>query len=238
MNSTYVLIALGGVAVGFLVNWLLARAQSVRQGNQIRQVEASLKDREREAFRIEREHREEIKRLGAEHSEALKREHSEAFDQGRELGQTEGQRDHIREITTKESEFEERLRKECKRAADEAREQARMQFEQQQKLFSVEVRPYFEITEVGTYFKTKYEKRVGYQYQLLVNGIPALQPHVITESKEVVEKTKDENIDKIASQALQAAQLAAQGAIDTYLGGAGTFVRLGKVMRRLPGIGK
>ena len=103
-----------------------------------------------------------------------------------------------------------------------------MQFEQQQKLFSVEVRPYFEVNEVGNYFKTKYEKRVGYQYQLLVNGIPALQPHIITESKEMVEKTKDENIDKVANQALQAAQQVAQGVIDTYLGGAGTFVKLGK----------
>ena len=173
-----------------------------------------------------------------DHGEVLKKERAQAFDEGRKLGQTEGHRDRIRELTVKESEFEDRLRKECKQAADEARDQARMQFEQQQKLFSVEVRPYFEINEVGTYFKTKYEKRVGYQYQLLVNGIPALQPHVITESKEVVEKTKDENIDKLANQALQAAQQVAQGAIDTYLGGAGTFVKLGKVIRRLPGTGQ
>jgi hypothetical protein len=198
-------------------------------------LDATLQDRDRETFRNERAHREAIKQLEGEHAEALKRERGSAFEEGRKLGQTEGERERIREITTKESEFEERLRKECRRAADEARDQVRMQFEQQQKLFSVEVRPYFEISEVGTYFKTKYEKRVGYQYQLLVNGIPALQPHVITESKEVVEKTKDENIEKLANQALQAAQQVAQGAIDTYLGGAGTFVKLGKAIRRLPG---
>jgi hypothetical protein len=91
---------------------------------------------------------------------------------------------------------------------------------------------------VTTYFKSKYEKRIGYQYQLLVNGIPAFQPHVITESTELVVTTKDENIDKVAGQALQAAQQVAQAAIDTYLGGAGTFVKLGKVIRRLPGAGK
>jgi len=215
MNSTYVLIALGGVAFGVLTSWLLARAQSNRQLGQIKQLEASLRDRDRESFRNDKEHREEIKRLEIEHAES--------------------QRERIRELTSKESEFNDRLRNECKRVADDAREQARLQFEQQQKLFSVEVRPYFEINEVGTYFKTKYEKRVGYQYQLLVNGIPALQPHVITESKEVVEKTKDENIDKLANQALQAAQQVAQGVIDTYLGGPGTFVKLGKVIRRLPG---
>jgi hypothetical protein len=218
MNSTYVLIALGGVAIGFLASWLLERAQSNRQLGQIKQLEASLSDRDREGFRNDKAHREEIRQLQIEHAES--------------------QRERIRELTSKESEFNDRLRNECKRVADDAREQARMQFEQQQKLFSVEVRPYFEINEVGNYFKTKYEKRVGYQYQLLVNGIPALQPHVITESKEVVEKTKDENIDKLANQALQAAQQVAQGVIDTYLGGSGTFVKLGKVIRRLPGTGQ
>jgi hypothetical protein len=238
MNSTYALVAVCGVAAGLLACWLVMRAIAIRHANQIRQLEASVQDLQREKLRVEREHREEIKRSDADHSEALKKERSASFDEGRKLGQTEGERDFIREKTVMESEFEARIRKECKRAADEAREQARMLFEQQQKLFSVVVHPYLEVNEVGTYFKTKYEKRIGYQYQLLVNGMPAFQPHVITESKEVVEKSKDENINKIAGQALQAAQLAAQGVIDTYLGGAGTFVKLGKAIKRLPGTGQ
>ena len=90
MNSTYVLIALGGVAGGFLASWLLARALSNRQLDQIKQLEASLRDRDRESFRIDKEHREEIKRLEIEHAES--------------------QRERVRELTGKESEFNDRLR--------------------------------------------------------------------------------------------------------------------------------
>ena len=235
MNSTNLLVALGGVAAGFLGCWLVMRSVAIRYANQIRHLEASVQDLEREKLRIEREHREETKQLDRDHAELLKTDRAQAFDEGRKLGQTEGQRDHIRELTTKESEFDERLRQECKRAAEEAREQARRLFEQQQKLFSVVVHPYFELNDVGTYFKTKYEKRVGYQYQLHVNGIPALQPHVIIESTEIVVMTKDENINKLVDQARKAAQVVAEAAINTYLGGARTFVKLGEAIRRLPG---
>lgn len=238
MNSEYIPVVLLSATFGVAVCWAFMRWQGGQQSERVRQLESANRDLERQAHLVEREHAQENTRLEAQHAEAIKRERAAAFEEGRQRGQTEGDVDRLRERSQRESEFEERLRRECKRSADEAREQARMQFEQQQKLFSVEVRPYFEICEVGTYFKTKFEKRVGYQYQLLVNGIPALQPHVITESKEVVEKTKDETIDKLANQALQAAQQLAQGAIDTYLGGAGTFVKLGKAIKRLPGVGK
>jgi hypothetical protein len=83
----------------------------------------------------------------------VKAECTAAFEDGRKLGQTEGHRDRIKEMSERDAEFAERLRIECRRAADEAREQARMQFAQQQKLFSVEVRPYYEVNEVGTYCK-------------------------------------------------------------------------------------
>lgn len=237
MNTTYVLFLVVGIALGVLGGWLTMRSAAIRDANRIRNLDASVEDVRREKLKTERELREELKELAREHAESLKSERTKAFEEGRKLGQAEGQRDRVLESTAKQKEFDENLRKECRRAAEEAREQARMQFEQQQKLFSVEVRPYFEINEVGTYFRTKYEKRIGYQYQLLVNGIPAFQPHVITESTELVVTTKDENIDKVAGQALKAAQQVAQVAIDTYLGGAGTFVKLGQVIKRLPGVG-
>ena len=134
-----------------------------------------------------------------------------------------------------EEEFAVVLRDACKRSADEARDQARRDFEQQAKLFSVEVQPYYEVTEVSQYFKTEYEARTGYQYQLRVNEIPAFQPHVIIESTERRKKSKDENIDRVASRAAAIALDLAQGAISNLLGGASSFVKLGKLVQRLPG---
>jgi hypothetical protein len=238
MNTTNVLILLVGVALGALSGWLAMRSAADRAKGQVRHMEASVEDVQREKQKTERELREEIRALASEQAEAIKTERAKAFEEGRKLGQAEGERERILELTTKQKEFDETLRSECKRVADDARDQARMQFEQQQKLFSVKVSPYVEVKEVGTYLTSKYERQIGYQYQLLVNGIPAFKPHVIVESTEFIAKTKDENIEKLADRAAQVAQQAAQGAIETFLGGAGAFVKLGKVIRRLPGTGQ
>ena len=55
MNSTYVLIALGGLAGGVFGCWLVMRSIAIRYANQIRQLEASVQDLQREKLRIERE---------------------------------------------------------------------------------------------------------------------------------------------------------------------------------------
>lgn len=231
MYSEYVLVGLISAVIGALVCWVVMRWRAGRRLEQVRQLESATRDLERRSHLMEREHAKEIAQLESELAETIKRERTVAYEEGRQLGRTEGHVDRLRETSKMESEFDDRLRNERKRAAEEAREQARIQFEQQQKLFSVEVRPFYEVVEVSRYLKTSLEERVGYQYQLLVNGIPAFQPHLIIESTERRARTKDENVDKLATKALQAAQ----GAIETYLGGAGAFVKLGKVIKRLPG---
>lgn len=59
-----------------------------------------------------------------------------------------------------------------------------------------------------------FQSRVGYQYQLLINGIPAFKPHVVVEGYEKV-KEFDETV-KAAPCTF--AQACAEAALPTYMG--------------------
>jgi hypothetical protein len=77
------------------------------------------------------------------------------------------------------------------------------------------------ITDNGL-FKDSYEAKIGYQYQLLVNGIPAFQPHIFIERHEKVVQ-----VDQSVKQTLLSiAQNCAEAAVATYLGASPQFARL------------
>ena len=85
-------------------------------------------------------------------------------------------------------------------------------------MFSVAISPYVKmVTDKGVIWND-YKAIAGYQYQLLINGIPAFEPHVVkiqeTEIKEVTEEAKKRFFD-IADKAVDAA-------VSTYLPGATT----------------
>ena len=65
-------------------------------------------------------------------------------------------------------------------------------------------------------FKDDFRSEIGYQYQLLVNGIPAFQPHVIIEQSEEIAAVDKETVNNLIMLATKCAQIAA----DTYLAGA------------------
>jgi hypothetical protein len=73
--------------------------------------------------------------------------------------------------------------------------------------FEVQIFPWKENTETGHFFK-KHELKIGYKYQLFINGIPCFEPHVQIHETLVVNKLDKENI-QIAINGLQSAISAA-----------------------------
>jgi hypothetical protein len=75
--------------------------------------------------------------------------------------------------------------------------------EMNSKIISLQIKPWEETDIKREFFRKVSIKKIGYQYQLLVNGIPCLQPHVIIEKevnlsvineaniKEIIDKLKD-----------------------------------------------
>lgn len=91
------------------------------------------------------------------------------------------------------------LMRERETVAAAVKEQARRDFEVQASVFSVAVRPYVRVVNDDGYFSSNYESQAGYQYQLLINGIPAFQPHIIVESMECTKNFNDENLTELLS---------------------------------------
>ncbi|WP_314436693.1 hypothetical protein [Massilia timonae] len=106
------------------------------------------------------------------------------------------------------------------------KEQARRDVEEQASLFSVAVRPYVRVVNDDGYFSSNYESQAGYQYQLLINGIPAFQPHIIVESVECTKTFNDENLKEL----LQLATNAAETAINMYAMKAGGSVSIAQAI--------
>ncbi len=71
--------------------------------------------------------------------------------------------------------------------------------------FCVLVRPYVEIeTEKGIIYDT-HKSSSGYQYQLMVNGIPVFQPHIIIEKTEEIKEVNEQRVEKLLFMAEQLA---------------------------------
>ena len=123
-----------------------------------------------------------------------------------------------------------KLQEERESSASDAREQLRAEYELQSKLFSVQISPLVRIVEDKGLFSSEFKTEVGYQYQLLINGIPAFQPHVLIERNEVRKEVNEERIDEL----IKVAKQIAEGAIDLYLGANGQFAKLAMpIVKRL-----
>jgi hypothetical protein len=109
-------------------------------------------------------------------------------------------------------------------AARVSREVLRPDAEPRTRIFSVLMRPYVKIEQEAGLIWDTHHARVGYQYQLLVNGIPVYEPHVVvTERREVKEMDKE----KVA-ELLKAAHKAVAVARQTLLAGSPAFFLLGQ----------
>ena len=156
------------------------------------------------------------------HIQALNQARSLSFEEGRKQGNVEKELEAAMQLADQRNEFAIRLQAEKEQAANEAREKQRAEYELQAKLFSVKISPYVQLlTDKGVIYDD-YEAKAGYQYQLLVNGIPAFQPHIVVERHEKIKE-----IDQaIKSTFLSLAKTCAEAAVTTYLGASPQFAKL------------
>jgi hypothetical protein len=230
MTSEQLLVAGVSAIVVALVAWFLWRRAAKAQVAEWKVQESEVRDLERKLHLRERDFLEEKNRLEIKHADGLRTARLAAFDEGRELGKVESQREHITELTDQRSTFTQQLTSEREQAAAEARDKIRAEYELQTKLFNVKISPYVEVATIKGLFTNEEELSAGYQYQLLVNGIPAFQPHVIVERKERNSKVNEENVKAL----LLFAKDTAEAAIQMYLGANAQFARLGpEILKRV-----
>jgi hypothetical protein len=241
MEIETLFVGAGAALATFLLTLLFQRhfnrqhQQEVRQRDEhIHTLEKQAHQKEREFLeqrnRAEREFLEERNRTELAHQEGIKDLKRLSFEEGRQRGLTEGDTRHLAEVASLQSDFVSKIQLEREKAASEARDRLRAEYELQSKLFSVQISPLVRVTENKGLFSAEYQSEVGYQYQLLINGIPAFQPHVIVERSEVRKEVNEENVKELIKSARQIAE----GAIDLYLGANGQFAKLAlPIIKRL-----
>lgn len=125
----------------------------------------------------------------------------------------------------------EALVREREKVTDAVMAQARRDFEAQASLFAVAVKPYVKVLSDDGLFSSSHESQIGYQYQLLINGIPAFQPHIVIESTESTKTFNDEKLKEL----IKLATIAAEAAIVAYAGGPGRNISLAQaIVEKLP----
>lgn len=128
-------------------------------------------------------------KIGLAHSGELQEARERAFEDGRSRTKAEHAHELVMRTEALHNEFTARLHEDKEKATEEAQERLRAEYEIQTKLFSVKISPYVQLLTDNGLFKNTHEAKVGYQYQLLVNGIPAFQPRVFIERHEKIEKS-------------------------------------------------
>lgn len=142
---------------------------------------------------------------------------SKAKQEGVLLGRSDAEKDHKIEIKNLELAHREHISKERAAASEEAKAALRLELEQQVKLFSIKISPFVKIKKGSGWIFNTHLSETGYQYQLLVNGIPALHPHITIERSEEVKELDEAKLQKL----LETATTLAKAAADTYLAGSG-----------------
>lgn len=209
-------IGVSGVAL------LLHRSVSKRFSIALTEQIELTKTAEKQIHLSEMEFLSERNRLIAEHVDAISLARAQAFEEGRTQGRSEQEIVCARQLADQRTEFSNRLESERNTAITEAREKQRAEYELQQKLFSVKISPYVQLLTDEGWISDTHEAKVGYQYQLLVNGIPAFQPHIIVERHEKIDKVDP----TIKNALLTLAHGCAEAAASTYLGVSPQFAKL------------
>lgn len=141
------------------------------------------------------------------------REFSEAHDalfkqHAAEL--TKYRSEHRSILEVQENEAREKLRATEEKAFNDGIRQSELRSSNYSAGFTVQVRPYVaKIKKSNLLFDDMYSA-VGFQYQLLVNGIPCFQPHVVIEQEYEETEVNDERLKFLTEQAIKVAQLALQ----------------------------
>jgi len=113
----------------------------------------------------------------------------------------------IRERRQMEEKFGSAAQQKAQEEYERGRRQGELDCDQKAKAFSVVVRPFISQSKDGTIFKTN-SLEIGYQYQLLVNGIPCFEPHIVIEQRTEEKEVNSELIEKLTQVAVNAAKKA------------------------------
>lgn len=223
-----------GAVVACVATWTILRRQLGGLTSQLAERDSRIRDLEEQVYVEARNGLEERNRAIEENAGAIHQARAAGFEEGREYGRGELQRDHLEELTSQRRELTRMHDDEVKRVTQEALETQRAQFELQTKLFAVSVTPYVHVSTKGGLVRKKYTSVKGYQYQLLVNGIPAFTPTVVAQDTEEIDV-----YDEATRQALIAgATDLAKTAIKSYLGGASQFAQLAPAAVTAPAVVK
>ena len=221
MNNETILAALAASIATLVITLLFWKKERQRADVELKERIAEARELEKKVHVREREFLDEKNQIEVAKADALRSARASGYEEGRAFGQAERERDHLTEITKLRSDFSHQLVIERESAATDARDRLRAEYELQTKLFTVKICPYIRITEDKSIFNKKHELVSGYQYQLLINGIPAFSPHVVPERTEI----KNEINPQLEATLLGIAEKAADAAINLYLGGNIQFAR-------------
>lgn len=226
MEYEYLVAAAGASLATVLIALVLWRQASAKLRYEFTLQVAAVRELEKQLHIKDREFLEERNHIELSSADSLRVAKTTSFEEGRQLGLAESYRDHINELASQRTELCTKFEIERQQVAEDARERLRAEYELQTKLFTVKISPYLKITEDKSLFGDKYETVTGYQYQLLVNGIPAFSPHVVPERTEI-KKAINEELERML---IQTAQHAAEAAIQLYLGGSPQFAKLAPLL--------
>ncbi len=197
--------------VSFSTNRKILSTQSL-----LEKSELELREQQKEIHRSESRHLQLTNQVELDHHEKSRLIREKFFNDGFEGGKASSIKDHLIEITNLKSAHREECIKREMEGELRGRSIAKIEHEAQVKSYSIIVKPFVRtITDKGL-FKDDFKSEIGYQYQLLVNGIPAFQPHVVIEQSEQIAAVDKETINNLVVLATKCAQIAA----DTYLAGA------------------
>jgi hypothetical protein len=209
----------------------LWRQAAARQAQLIAEQRENTQKLEKQIHLQERDFLAERNQLEIAYADSIRTARAAAFEDGRKMGLSEGNAVHISELSSQRLELLNKFEIEREQALTEARDKVRAEYELQTKLFSVKISPYVCVREDKGILRNSYETAAGYQYQLLVNGIPAFAPHVVTEHTEIKKEVNPE-VERLL---IRTAERAADAAISLYLGGSPQFAKLAEpIIKRIP----
>lgn len=168
-------------------------------------------------------------KLQISHYDKEKEIREKAYEDGFEKGVASIRKDHQIELTNLHSQHRGELAVIEREAEIKGEAKARMEIETQMKAFGVKISPYIKIFKKDKTlgFKKTYISQTGYQYQLMVNGIPAFSPHIVIEHTEHYEELDNKRVDLFAEAALKLSI----GVAEIYSGAAKGAVTIGSIIK-------
>lgn len=218
------LVAAIALATGVIITIATTKSKTKALTRDKENSEQRVKDLEKQIHLEVANHLKIKNELTIEYHQLIKKERDKANTEGFDLGVASCKKDHQIEITNIRAEHKEILIKERLDSELKGKELARAEIEAQSKAFSVLLRPYVKIEKVSGLIFNDHKSHTGYQFQLLINGVPAFQPHIIIEKTENLKSTEKETVMEL----IKLAKSSVDSAITTYLNGAtGGMLKVG-----------